>query len=72
MLTVMGGSVMNIMSKKVLVKCDFCGTEFLRFPSAVGERNFCSHICAKKYQFQKPKSVKNQARWHRLVIDFEA
>lgn len=60
------------MSKKVSVKCDFCGTEFLRFPSAVGERNFCSHNCAKKYQFQKLKSEKNKARWHQMMRYFEA
>ena len=60
------------MSNKILVKCDLCGAEFFRFPSAVGGRNFCSHDCAKKYQFQKNKPRKNQARWRQMMRDFNA
>lgn len=60
------------MSKKVRITCDYCGNEFLRFPSAVKERNFCSRACERKDRSKRAKSPENQERWHQLVLDFDA
>lgn len=38
----------NAMSK-VRVRCDWCGTEILRYPSSIGKRVFCSSDCRSKF-----------------------
>ena len=38
---------------KVNIICDFCGKEFLRDQSRVGDKNFCSKECVYKFKSKK-------------------
>ena len=38
---------------KVKVLCDFCGKEFLKYLSSVGDKKFCSKECVYKFKSKK-------------------
>ena len=42
------------MSKKI-VKCDYCGSAFLRHPSNIRERNYCNRKCWGNHLSQQKK-----------------
>ena len=37
------------MAEKILVKCDYCNQEFLKYKSKIGKHNFCNRDCYLKY-----------------------
>ena len=41
-------------TKKVLVKCDFCGKEFFKYPYKVSKHNFCDRKCYLSYHKKQP------------------
>lgn len=44
---------------KSLVCCDVCGRPLLKFPSHIGEHNFCGHVCAGKWRAENFKGSDN-------------
>lgn len=48
-------------SKRVQVKCDYCGKEFKRCSSIIGKHSFCSHSCYSKWLSKNIRGEKSPA-----------
>lgn len=38
---------------KIIISCDWCGKEILRYPSQLKEHNFCSRVCMNSFSSKK-------------------
>ena len=53
---------MNLKSNKIIISCDYCGAEIMRYPSKIKKHNFCGRSCLAAFS----SKTKNPNRYDTL------